>query len=208
MPRPGLNWATRDDWLRCYRLTKDDGTVVTYGDDRSWSVDNPGNEIHRRADALISLGIGLAHRIVVLGCGPGGFLIEAFKQRGRPNCWGVDSSPWVESRKSIAQGDVVWLNANFTGNIGNAMRTLTGDNDFDWVITESVLESYIDSEITVGLNACEGLRFPQTPMSQIVHLVFTPPFDEPGLFNEKTMAQWKAMRPTHTWMNAEGYEVA
>lgn len=208
MPRPGLNWTTREDWLRAYRIQHADGTVVTYGDDRSWSVDNPENDVHRRADALIALGMLPTQRVIICGCGPGGFLIEALKQRGLVNVWGVDSSPWVEQRKGIASGDVVWLAADFTGNIGNAMRQLTGDNDFHWIVTESVLESHYDNEITVGLNACEGLRNPQTPMSRIVHIVFTPPFNEPGLFNEKTMAQWKAMRPTHTWMNAEGYEVA
>jgi hypothetical protein len=208
MPRAGLTWQTRDDWLRFYKITKADGSVVTLGDDRTWSIDNPENEVHRRADALKALGMLPAHRVVVLGCGPGGFLVEALKLRGFPNCWGVDSSPWVEGRKAIASGGVIWLNADFTGNIGNALRQMTGDNDFDWVVTESVLESYDDNEVTVGLNSCEGLRNPQTPMSHIIHIVFTPPFDEPSLFNEKSMAQWKAMRPAHTWMNGEGYGVA
>jgi hypothetical protein len=208
VPRLGLTWATRDDWLRFYRMTLPDGTVVTYGDGRHWSIDNPENEVHIRADALKALGMQATQRIVILGCGPGAFLVEALKVRGLPNCWGVDSSPWVEGRKAVASEGVVWVSADFTGNIANALRQATGDRGFDWIVTESVLESYNDNEIQVGLNSCEGLRMsPQVPMSQIVHLVFTPPFDEPGLFNEKTMAQWKAMRPEHTWMNALGYQV-
>ena len=205
---PSVPWDTREAWLRFYRVTKADGTVVTYGDDRTWSPDNPENEVWRRADALIARGITNPQRVVILGCGPGAFLVETLKLRGIVNVWGCDSSPWVESRKGIAAGGVLWLPMDFTGNVANAFRDLTGGRNFDWVITESTLESYPDNEITVGLNACEGLRSPQTPMSQIVHLVFVPPFDEPGVFNEKTMAEWKAMRPTHTWMNAEGLVAA
>jgi len=102
------------------------------------------------------------------------------------------------------------INADFTSgqSFNQALRNATGGTNFRWIITESVWESYDDPDITVGLNACEGLRAAQVPLSNIIHLVFTPPFNLPGVFNEKTMAQWKAMRPTHTWLNGEGYQPA
>jgi hypothetical protein len=210
VPRPGCTWATREDWLQHYRIQYPDGTIVTKGDDRAWSIDNPENVVHSRADAMIARGILAADRVVVLGCGPGAFLVEALKARGRPNCWGVDNSPFVNSRGQIMPDGTILINADMTSgqSFNQALRNATGQTNFRWIITESLWESYDDNDITVGLNVCEGLRQSQTPMTNIINLVYCPPFNQPGLFNEKTMTQWKAMRPTHTWMNAEGYGVA
>lgn len=210
MPRQGCTWATREDWLNFYKMTYSDGSVITIGDDRAWSIDNPENEIHRRADALIARGILATDRIIVLGCGPGAFLVEALKVRGRANCWGVDNSPWANSRGEVVGSGVILINADLTSgqSFNQSLRSVTGQTSFRWIITESLWESYDDADITVGLNVCEGLRSGGTPMTNIIHIVFTPPFDQQGVFNEKTMAQWKAMRSTHTWMNAEGYGVA
>ena len=210
MPRAGCTWAARSDWLNFYRITKADGTVVTIGDDRTFSIDNPENEIHRRADALIALGIQAADRVIILGCGPGNFLTEAMHARGRANVWGVDNSPFANSRGEVLGTGVLIINADLASgqSFNNALRNATGGQNFRWIITESVWESYDDNDVTVGLNVCEGLRAGGVPMANIVHLVYVPPFDNPGTFNEKTMAQWKAMRATHTWMNAEGYAVA
>lgn len=210
MPRQGCTWSTREDWLKHYSMTYSDGTVVTMGDDRAWSIDNPENEIHRRADALIARGIQANDRVLVLGCGPGAFLVEALKVRGRVNCWGVDNSAWANSRGEVVGNGVILINADLASgqSFNQTLRSVTGQQTFRWIITESLWESYDDADITVGLNVCEGLRSGGTPMANIIHIVFVPPFNEPGLFNEKTMTQWKAMRPTHTWMNAEGYEVA
>jgi len=213
MPRAGCTWAARSDWLNFYAITKPDGTVVTMGDDRTWSIDNPQNEINVRADALIARGVGGAaktDRVIVLGCGPGNFLTEALKVRGLPNVWGADNSPWANSRGQVLGNGVLIINADLASgqSFNQALNTATGSSNFRWIITESVWESYDDNDITVGLNVCEGLRQGGTPMTNIVHLVYVPPFTQPGVFNEKTMAQWKAMRATHTWLNAEGYAVA
>jgi hypothetical protein len=181
------------------------------GDDRTWSIDNPENEIHHRADALIARGIAAADRVIILGCGPGNFLTEALKARGRNNCWGVDNSPFANSRGEVLGGGVILINADLASgqSFNQTLNQVTGSSNFRWIITESLWESYDNNDITVGLNVCEGLRQGGTPMANIIHLVYTPPFPAaPGVFNEKTMAQWKAMRSTHTWMNAEGYAVA
>ena len=211
MPRPGCSWSARADWLAHYRIERPDGSVVTLGDDRAWSIDNPQNEVHRRADALIARGIQNLDRVIVLGCGPGNFLTEALKARNKSQVWGVDNSPFANSRGEVLGAGVILINADLAAgqSFNQALRDATGSNSFRWIITESVWESYDDADIVVGLNVCEGLRQGGTPMANIIHLVYVPPFPaNPGVFNEKTMAQWKAMRPTHTWMNAEGYVVA
>lgn len=211
--RPGIAYATRADWLALYSVEKD-GVPVTLGDDRTWAPSATNPELLFRADALIARGIAAADRVLVLGCGPGAFLVEALKARGRTNVWGADNSPWAASRGTVQAGGVILINADMTSgqSFNNAVRTATGATTFRWIVTESVLESYDDLDVNVILNACEGLRAAQTPLGNIIHIVYPAAALQggavPGLFNEKTMAAWKAMRATHTWMSAEGYGVA
>jgi hypothetical protein len=67
------------------------------------------------------------------------------------------------------------------------------------------LESYDDAEIPALLSAAESV-IAGTDLSRIVHLVYEPPFapEVSGILNEKTLAQWKAMAPAHTWMSDSG----
>jgi hypothetical protein len=213
---PRVTWATRDDWLPHYRYTDPNGNVITYGDDRTWSGDGDGsylNGMWTRANALrtfiMANGGANADRILIAGCGLG-FLIETMRLVGFANVYGLDNSTWCQGKKATVNGGVVLVNADFTGSVnslGNALQTATGGRTFSWLITESLLESFNDNEIGVILAQGPNLLGGQAN-NHIIHIVFTPPFNTPGLFNEKTMAQWKAMAPTHTWMNAEGYGVA
>lgn len=212
MPRAGCTWQTRDDWLRFYKIFKDD-QIVTYGDDRLWSGDNSQNEVWVRANALktfmLANGGALVDRVLIVGAGMG-FLIETLKLVGFLNVYGLDNSPWCQAQKASVNSGVVLINADFTGSVNslkNAFNSATGGRDFRWIITESVLESFNDNELSVILAQGPNLLTSGSPTSHIIHLVYCPPFDEPGVFNEKTMAQWKAMAPTQTWMNAEGYGV-
>jgi len=214
MPRPGCTWASRLDWLNFYRITKADGSVITYGDDRTWSGDNAQNEVWVRANALktfiLANGGALANRILIAGAGMG-FLIETMKLVGFTNTFGIDASPWCQQQKATVNNGVVLVNADFTSAVNalkNTFNTATGGRDFNWIISESVLESYDNGDITAITNNVTQLLANGMPNSHVIHLVYTPPFNQPGLFNEKTMAQWKAMAPTQTWMNAEGYQVA
>jgi hypothetical protein len=215
MPRPGCTWSTRSDWLNFYRITKIDGSVATYGDDRLWSGDNLQNEVWVRANALktfiLANGGALANRVLIAGAGMG-FLIETMKLVGFTNTFGIDASPWCQQQKASVNNGVVLVNADLNSSVNslkNAFNTATGGRDFNWIISESVLESYDNGDITAMLNNIPQLLSNGMPNSHIIHLVYVPPFGAAaGVFNEKTMAQWKAMAPTHTWMNAEGYGVA
>lgn len=216
MPRAGCTWSARLDWLNFYKITKANGSVVTYGDDRTWSGDNLENEVWVRANALkafiLANGGALANRILIAGAGMG-FLIETLKLVGFTNVWGIDSSPWCQQQKASVNNGIVLINADFTGSVNalkNTFNTATGGRDFQWIIDESVLESYQDNEIGIILAQFPNLLANGVPVSHLIHLVYTPPFNasSAGVFNEKTMAQWKALAPTHTWMNAHGYQVA
>lgn len=213
MPRVGCGWQTRDDWARCYRMVVNGDQIVTYGDDRGWSGDSIDNDVWHRANALkafmLANGGALADRILIAGAGMG-FLIETLKLVGFTNVFGLDSSPWCQSKKATVNNGVILINADFTGSansLRNAFNAATGGRDFRWIVTDAMLESYNDNDISIMLAQGPALLTNGVPVNHIIHIVFIPPFDEPGLFNEKTMAQWKAMAPNNTWMNAEGYKV-
>ncbi len=143
-------------------------------------------------------------RILVVGCGFG-YLIERFHDAGYANVWGIDSSDDIEARKGVeSRGDVLWVSDEMTGvgRVRAAMRNLTGDDEFDWIITESMLESYEDNEVQTILNVCEG-ALTGSDQSHIIHIVVTK--EDPAApgyapaFNWKTIAVWNLLSPSHSW---------
>lgn len=145
-------------------------------------------------------------RILIAGCGFG-FLIEAFHRRGYPNVWGIDSSSDIAARRGTeAVGSVLWVEDDIRGGgqVRNALRQMSGaqgNQDFDWVISEFVLESYSDAELPALYSAAEFVC--DGPNSQIVHMVDEPPFTPAGVFNEKTLAEWKATEPSHSFLSRD-----
>lgn len=146
-------------------------------------------------------------RILVAGCGFG-FTIDRFRAAGYPNTWGIDDSAWIEARKGVEAVDAtVWVADTITGGgrVRTALRQLTGASTFDWVLTEGILESLEDAEMPTVLNACESV-LAGSDLARIVHMVWVPPFAPrfAGVFNEKTIDAWNAMRPAHTWVSDLG----
>jgi SAM-dependent methyltransferase len=166
--------------------------------------DPEASETALRRNALIGLGMTSQQRILIAGCGFG-FLVERFHVAGFPNVWGVDQSAHIAANKAThVDGSVLMVADDIRGGarVRNALRTLTGANTFDWIVTESVLESYDDAELPALLNAAESVLANGRPLSSIVHIVYEPPFNEaPNVFNEKTLEQWNTLRPSHTWMS-------
>lgn len=196
---PLVDWSDGTAWHAYYQGS--DGTTG-YGQRL-----NRDAIFGRRFRALTAnFPIQPADRILVVGCAFG-YLIERFHDNGYPNCWGIDSSADIAARRGTeARGSVLWVKDTMSGvgRVKNALRALTGDDVFDWVITEELLESYTDAEITTLLNVCEGALTPGTPQSHIIHIVaaaasYPVPSWQwfPG--NWKTLADWNAMRPAHSW---------
>lgn len=168
---------------------------------------------HHR-DKLVSLfPIGTADRILVAGCGLG-FLIEAFKDGGHPNVWGIDNSPYVAAKRGTdARGDVLWVEDDIRGGgrVRNALRTMTGANHFRWVVSESVVESYTDAELPPLLDAAESVLTSGQPLSNIIHLFV--PLDpnassQDPAFQWRTLAQANTIRPSHSWVDMVRWQVA
>lgn len=192
-------YDSRADWLLWYRVVVD-GIEYTYGDapQHFWR-----EAVIDRADELENLGILPIQRILIVGSGMG-YLIEELHDRGYPNVWGLESSSYIDSKRGDIAGDVLFVSGNLTGGvqIRNALRDLTGDRVFDWIISEDVLTCYPEPDIPTLLNAAESILASAQPLSHIVHFVTPGPFKKPeiqGKINDKTMAQWTTVRSTHTW---------
>lgn len=176
--------------------------------------DYPLNESRLRVERLLAnWPILTTSRILVLGAGFG-FLPETFRQKGYANAWGVDNSVFIqgaitsEAHPSMLTPSVQVLNRDFRVNdrqMGNALTNLTGASTFDYVITESVVESYTAAERTAVLDAAASYLATGRPLGNIIHVVF-PGWDasgdggSPGL----TLDQWVATRPAHSWASPEG----
>jgi len=173
---------------------------------------------HRWSQLTSLFTIPTIDRILIGGCAFG-WLIEVAKDAGWPNVYGIDNSPYVVSAKNNEslpgqtelRGDVVLVEENFTGGgaIKNALKQATGDREFDWIITESVLESYSDAELPVALNAAESVLYNSASESQIIHLVSPM---RGGITGDssmywRTLIEYAAFAPTHTWVDISTWEV-
>ena len=227
---PRKVWDTEQDWLEAYEIRiRDhtdplDGQKIGYG--RKWAgrIEGPlddeltrfNNRVSRLATASDALfPIGPTDRILVCGCGFG-YLIDAFHDAEFPNTWGIENSPWIESnRPSESRGATRFVQNDFRGGAQARakLRVLTGADIYNWVITEGMMESYDDAEIPELLDSAEALLDPAERPENIVHLVYAvidparPDRSLSPVFNQKTIAEWKAMRSSHSWVNLLNWEV-
>lgn len=167
--------------------------------------DDTMTEYIDRFNVLISLFPTMAQsdRIIFAGSGLG-FTLEPFIDAGFTNIWGLDNSTYINSIKGVeARGDVVIIDETFrnTPQLSVKLTQITGSNQFDWIVTESVLESYDDgAEMDEILDVAELGLFDGLPLSNIIHMVY--PLPGIGIqFNRKTMFDWRAIRDEHSWVD-------
>jgi hypothetical protein len=188
--------------------------------------------LSQRIEPVFAGKITGAQRLLVVGCGLG-ILVEELISLGLNNTWGIDSSPYCASRWTpelmptsliprLAQLDVRTATAQ-------QIRNLTGGTTFDWVITESVMEGYAPEEQAELYDACEALLQRQATPDRCVHIVYEntdltrwpngqipqpdgPAIPEPWAGQPivppgcppRTMAEWRASRPNHTFISMIG----
>lgn len=197
--------------------------------------DHPMNEMRWRVERFAAgLGIAPAHRVLVLGCGSG-FLPETFiwwKMRNgiaqataQGQVAGVDNSQFIQANLAseahpLMQGKILnrtLFDGTTVAGMRNGLRQAAGGSEFfDWVITESVIESYTDAERPAFMTAVESYQrntgTTTKQLSRCVHLVFD---NEPGWYEgwdpvpdggapNRPLADWAATRPRHSWVSAMG----
>ncbi len=218
---PRKNWGTQADFDASYQVRIRDPAhpqfhqKVGYG--RLWAErsDDPYdtqtgvlNRFVKRRDKLIQLfGLATSDRILVVGCAFG-FLIETFKDGGFTNIWGIDNSDYIDTNKATeTKTGVVLIKDDIDGVTTGKLTSTTGNGTFDWIIDEDILDSYEDNEMAPLLNANEKVLATGKPLTNIIHImrvVFdttNPDKDIDPVYNQKTLAQWKAIRTTHSWVD-------
>jgi hypothetical protein len=153
-------------------------------------------------------------RILIGGCGFG-YLIDAFKTAGFPNCWGIDKSPHIDSHKATESPEgIILVGEDIAGGQAKAaLRAATGDDEFHWVISESVLESFDNTDpfVSALFDAANGVLFRDLTPPQgdetwrAIHLVSTNPDLDPT-FNVQDIDAWAALRTDQTWVSYNDWE--
>ncbi len=217
---PKVPYVTQADWDAVYLIRIRDITHPKNGQKLSYSReamarskgpydDNMTEYIDRVTELTALFPIAVADRIIIGGCGFG-FTVEAFIDAGFTNCWGIDDSGYIATNKAVeARGDVIIIGEKFkvTAQLSTKLNAETGANNFKWIITESILESYDDGvEMEEILDMAESGLTGGEPLTNIIHMVHVAPDIGPQ-FNQKTLAQWKAIRNTHSWVDYVGWEV-
>lgn len=147
----------------------------------------------RAANIVQSLNLTEGTTILVAGCGFG-YLVEELNKLDM-NAWGFDNSRYIQLKKRNEASINVYDFDLGARNFVSEVRRKTKINRFDWIITEDVLTSYADGELNPLLDNCDLIA------QNVAHTVSLAAFPE---FNVKTLTQWRAIKPSHTWLNEEG----
>lgn len=147
--------------------------------------------------------------ILIVGCAFG-FLNVKLQALGYNSVWGVDSSPYIAAALTANRPAAF----NFIpGKIEDAatqaaLLSASGIRNWDYIVTEGVVESYDTSaaEWTTLLSELEDLLQGGQVQGRIAHIVYDHQPDaqhDPTLpLTWLTLQQWHDLAPSHTWISA------
>ncbi len=175
---------------------------VTYSRELfEWDTDWVGSRMAALPPAWIT-----AADIVVVGAGFG-WLIEFLIDAGVSSAVGIDPGPYMQANMATeSRSDVTVIDATVgvdpINSIKSALRGAGFQRSYDVVIDEDAASSHSDAELQAFYDGCEGL-LRGNQINRVVHLVTPISPSGPGdsSLNWKTMAEWKATRPAHTWID-------
>lgn len=211
-------------WNQFYRIQESrggGGWIFGYGKEYLTAGDPTRDHLDRfrsRWSALVTnFGIQPTDRVLVVGCAFG-YLMDAANEAGHTLIWGIDNSPYVSARKGIeASGNQIIVEEDIRGvggRLRNILRSQTGDDVFDWIVTEDVIACYrVDDTDGANNNVLnlapllETLLADGLPASRVIHV--TSVAREPGLGGDSAMTwltldEWKALLPAHSFMSVTG----
>lgn len=194
------------------------GQIFGYGRKFAQLAQNPqtdGIEFFdtRWAKLLTAMpGIQTTDRVLIVGAAFG-FTIEAAHAAGYPNVYGIDYSAHVDDNRSEMAEGVVVVAADIRGGgaVMNALHQATGDDRFDWVITEDMASCYSDADIQAFGPILENTLL-GSDSSRIIH--YTTAIPTGGAANPrypdmnwKTIEDFAALLPAHTWIANHGHVI-
>lgn len=196
-----------------YRRTPPEGVTgdeqpLTYGE--RWDTDGiPGRVFPGRIQRVTALGVSGQTSVLVVGSAFGH--LAAHLRASGIDAWGIDpgewfwqagnESLWVEGMRERTARD--WIGSGTERDSLNSIG-VAGAARFNYVIDEDAAPGHSDSELAVFHAGLEE-RLQGNQRSRIIHLV-TPlqPNAGPGdsSQNWKTLTDWQATAPSHTWLDA------
>lgn len=147
----------------------------------------------RAKNVVDSLNLEVGTTILVAGCGFG-YLVEELNKL-EMNAWGFDNSRYIHQKKRTESTIGVYDLDLSAPNFVTMTRNKTKMNRFDVILTEDVMTSFADNELQPLFDNCDAIA------DKVVHTVSLQAFPE---FNIKTLDQWRALKPTHTWLTEDG----
>ena len=167
-----------------------------------------------RKDWLTGYGLDNNASVLVIGCGFG-FLIEELIAAGITDVYGMEPGTFYWNAAQDGEWDSVVkarVAQDWAGS-GTEVASLqalgvSGQAQFTFVVDEDAATMHSDAELPAFLAACEA-RLQGNARGRIVHLVTTVGLYGPGnqAVNWKTLAEWKAVEPNHTWVDIRTGEV-
>lgn len=181
---------------------------------------------------ILGPGLTANSRVLIVGAAFG-FTVEQLIAFGIANVWGTDISQWIADN-IVTEADPAIAPRLFQKDITDAdaqsfFQTNTGTNGkFNVIVTDDVLSSYDPATeaaaLTAFFDACETL-LQGNQLDRVVHLAtslepdetLTPSAADPNVTDGGrrtdlgitwlSLADWKALRPAHTFVNSEGWAV-
>lgn len=151
---------------------------------------------HRAQYVVDHFQLAPGSRVLVAGCGFG-FIMEGLQKLGMIP-YGFDNSPYIQQlakdRKNPMKIQFPVHNINIEStNFVQDIQQATGHTSFDCIITEDLLPSF--DSFTQIINNCNAVS------QKVFHIIDLECGEE---FTNKTITDWIAVNPLHTWANNEG----
>lgn len=163
-----------------------------------------------RRDWLVDVGLSTVSRVLIVGSAFG-YLMRTLADV-RIECWGIEGGSWfwdAGNDGEWATGMKVRTAQDWVGSgteQANIDALPRAPQTFEWVIDEDAATMHRDGELRGFISSLEERL---TTRGRIVHLVSPVSPQGPGdsAVNWKTMREWKAIAPSHIWMNIGTGEV-
>jgi len=182
---------------------------ITYGPD--YDAIDYVSKYETRRNWLTGRGLDNNADVLVVGCGYGALI--AYLIDAGINTYGLEPGSWIwdnindfqpEAAVRAVMGDD-WVGSGTEKATLNALG-FGGNARFTFVVDEDAAPAHTDAELPAFISGLED-RLQGNARGRIIHIVSVMDIERgPGdsSQNWKTLADWKAVEPAHTWVDRRG----
>ena len=183
-------------------------TPLTYGREFFQGRGRLQSRFQNRASGMTSLGVLTNHSVLVVGSAFG-YLMAELDALGIET-WGIEPGPWFWRSENDSEWEAGmkartaqdWIGSGTEVDSFNAIG-VSGQAKFNWIVDEDAAPAHSDAELPAFIAGLEA-RLQGNVKGRIVHIVTTMSNRGPGdsSQNWKSLADWQAVAPDHTWLDA------